>query len=157
MTEARTRPMPETPAPGEVAKRLEEIRKRVDAATKGPWGAWISGATICVSAPNGKRRDGVDQIIHWTGFDACYEPIEKQKTNARFIANARSDVPYLLDLIDTLSRREAEMRAALRDTADTLEQYYEDGEPMDWRQWVADLRSLSGPNPTPDTEKENEK
>lgn len=82
-------------------EQLEEIRKRAEAASRGPWlspefdvdeGAWF--------IMNGEL--GVDEHAV-----ACVEPAWSRRfaeANAGFISHARADVPRLLDEIDRLTR-----------------------------------------------------
>lgn len=66
--------------------RIDEIRARVEAATKGPW--FLSYPGTSVRAPNGNYL-----AEYTTGEDGGTE-------DAEFIAHAREDVPQLLSLLD---------------------------------------------------------
>jgi hypothetical protein len=117
--EAATINLPADPAPeGAAAPRLQEIRERCDKATAGPWESdgevigWLSGdapavavrydrgsgshCPVCMCAPHLSGRYGV------AGGD---NPIE----DAEFIAHARTDIPYLLDLAQALTLRVQEL------------------------------------------------
>jgi hypothetical protein len=70
--------------------RIDEIRAREKAATKGPWHIGAGGAAHMVYAPiqgglvcSVKRRD---------------------QPNAMFIAHSRSDIPYLLERLEAAER-----------------------------------------------------
>lgn len=74
--------------------REDEIRSRVDAATEGPW----------------TDEDGVLLGADGETFLSCCNLNERTLS---FVANSRSDVPYLLDTVDALRLREARLREAL--------------------------------------------
>ena len=64
--------------------RLERIRDRAQAASKGPWtcaGEFVMGA------------DGLSLL---DGTDGGYGGWAYQEADAEFMANARDDIPYLL-------------------------------------------------------------
>lgn len=72
-------------------KRLEEIKARADAATPGPWDT--NGYTI-FSTP-------LEEKGFYLG-DICF--VESVDNNdLEFIAHAREDIPYLLDMLDKLA------------------------------------------------------
>jgi len=82
---------------------LEAIAARCEAATAGPWDvlddplvdtAWVNAAT-----PEDDKPIAL--------FD--YRSGPDNKVNAAFVAAARSDVPLLLDLVNSLSRRIEEL------------------------------------------------
>ena len=65
-------------------QELEEIRKRCDAATEGPW----------------EQEDcRENHIATATGMDIAHAP---KQINAQFIAHARTDVPALLAEVERL-------------------------------------------------------
>lgn len=68
--------------------RIEEIRKRVDAATKGPW--TIEG-DLNIMAGDG---------YSFNSFQ-CNEFLthERNKANIKFAAHSRADVPWLLAML----------------------------------------------------------
>ncbi len=72
---------------------LEAIRQRAEAATEGYWGAddseWPG---------NGNLRYWIN--THWDGVAAAVT-----KEDAEFIANARQDIPALLDHIAEIDRK----------------------------------------------------
>jgi hypothetical protein len=66
--------------------------------TPGPWIAFAKGNTVAVgTGPNGKE---VDQVVHWSGFDACHVPLAEQKANARLIAQAPAMKAALEEILD---------------------------------------------------------
>lgn len=74
-----------------VVERLAEIKARVDAATKGPW-----------TLEN-------DWTIEVSGGDGLIAKMQLQDgVNAKFIVNARSDIPWLLAHISRLEAEKAE-------------------------------------------------
>ena len=87
------------------AKELAEIRARCDVPTRGPWTysaesrEHTSGDSFIVTGPTGHRRD--DLYIsagNRPASDADHE----------FIANARQDIPRLLDEIERLRKMRSE-------------------------------------------------
>lgn len=73
------------------AEQIEEIRKRAEAATAGPWG-------VEESRYSGSYNVG---IVDWSSdFSACLCP----KNDAEFIAHAREDVPALLAEVERLQK-----------------------------------------------------
>ena len=87
-------------------RRLAEIRERADKATSGPWSLCdLDGITAI-------ERKGEPDIIGWPGFDDSSRTRLKHVLNASFIAHSREDVPYLLDLIDSLTAERDRMAAA---------------------------------------------
>jgi hypothetical protein len=75
--------------------RLEEIRKRCDEASEGPWKAHPGG-------PVGGRDEWrfIGPVIGhgWIDNDSVYcEP-----EDAEFIAHSREDIPYLLAIVKNL-------------------------------------------------------
>ena len=72
---------------------LQAMRERADKATAGPWFADFD-----------KRDDGADQVITQNVTIAFIAtPLESYRNDAVFIAASRTDVPALLDLIETLA------------------------------------------------------
>jgi hypothetical protein len=72
---------------------LDEIRKRTESATKGPWKACIEDRDFqCGSS-----------FIQTQGEDI--ELIGATEADFDFIANARQDIPKLLDEIERLKRK----------------------------------------------------
>jgi len=76
-------------------RRLAEIRARVDAASPGPW--QMDGVRVTASRASGAV----------TG--------DLVAGNAAFVAHARDDIPYLLDLVAALDREIAELQGLLAD------------------------------------------
>jgi hypothetical protein len=84
------RPVTDTPPTPE--SRLAEIKARTDAATPGPWLHYSSAQT------NEVHTDPKRPVAAWMGFDGT----RNAKANARFIAHARSDIPWLLSEVARL-------------------------------------------------------
>jgi hypothetical protein len=77
-------------------KRIDEIRTRCETATRGPWSH--KREYIYSLRENGQRDMSVGECTTWN--EMAYE-------NATFIANARQDVP---DLLDALEEAQAESK-----------------------------------------------
>ncbi|MCR5226187.1 MAG: hypothetical protein K6E27_03110 [Eubacterium sp.] len=71
-------------------KKLIEIRKRADSATKGPWKAYVEDRDFQAGS----------SFIQTQGEDI--ELIGATEADYDFIANARQDIPKLLDEIERL-------------------------------------------------------
>lgn len=72
-------------------ERLAEIRARLGAATEGPWA--VAGRSWEIVQP---AEDDPDR------FDIMDLPIanaQERRSDAEFIAHARTDIPWLLDLV----------------------------------------------------------
>ena len=72
------------------SERVEQIRARVEAATKGPWESYTvpeSKGEACYSAVEIGDHEVRLDWLYGSGLDA------------NFIAQARDDIPYLLDLL----------------------------------------------------------
>lgn len=103
---------PETTRTTDVRARLDEIRAREQAATEGHWGTYYDGkGTYTVEAQprlipgQGNVNAGtVATLVGEHGDDQTY-------ANARFVARARQDVQFLLDLV-------AELGSLVQDLAD---------------------------------------
>ncbi|GLJ03540.1 hypothetical protein LNK20_11500 [Bacillus safensis] len=68
--------------------RLEEIRQRADAATEGPW-------EIGKQSPNGLNNIGT--------IGGLLTAQTTNEDNAKYIAHARQDIPWLISEIDRLN------------------------------------------------------
>lgn len=79
-------------------KRLSEIRERCEKATRGEWGYAMQDGWPCVTSFNGQV---VTTSLHCTKFS-------QREDDVRFIAHARSDIPYLLEKITALEAKLAE-------------------------------------------------
>ncbi|MCR4784379.1 MAG: hypothetical protein K6A35_07670 [bacterium] len=71
---------------------LAEIRRRVENAAKGPWKAYVEGRDFECGSSFIKTRTSDIELLGAT--EADYD----------FIANARQDIPKLLEEIDRLRR-----------------------------------------------------
>jgi len=82
---------------------LDAIRARADAATAGPWAVEVDGG---VDMYTGEGWRQVDVCIPESGEGgAAMGDHELAFEDATFIAHARTDVPFLLDLVDELRRQ----------------------------------------------------
>ena len=77
------------------ARRLAEIRARADAASPGPW--QIEGVRVTATRASGTMT--ADLVA----------------SNAAFVAFARDDIPYLLDLVAARDKELTELRGLLAD------------------------------------------
>ena len=94
---------------------LSEIRARCEAATKGPWKVWDGpsycggGADLCIGQGEkwlcnmGHRQvEGHNPGCETKGCVICFDITKEQQANAELIADARTDIPALLDRIEEL-------------------------------------------------------
>ena len=80
-------------------KRIQEIRERANAATQAPW-------RLDKEIHAHLRHEGTGWPIA-SFYDEHFRG-EQWEKDAAFIANARQDIPYLLDLIESLQRERQE-------------------------------------------------
>lgn len=85
--------------------RLAEIAARIEAAAAGPWKA--DGAEI-YGAPHGH----ID-IEQWVAESLDIDDEKASNSNAAFIAHAREDIPFLLQLLREKDAEIAELQAKL--------------------------------------------
>jgi len=91
-------------------EQLNAIRARCEAATPGPWGL-VRGTDNLIIANADTEYVPADVICSiFRGLTPCsiHPFTDKLSVNAEFIANARQDIPALLDYI-------AELEAKLED------------------------------------------
>ncbi len=74
-------------------KELDDIKRRVENATKGPWRAYIEG----------RDMQSASSFIH-TGAEDI-ELIGATEADYDFIASARQDIPKLLEEIERLRKK----------------------------------------------------
>lgn len=79
-----------------MSKRLDEIEARVEAATPGPWGSGNATPTF------GKSM--WDAVLHSVAWSDPIAYCNYSGSDARFIAAARTDVPYLLAIARAAER-----------------------------------------------------
>ena len=94
-------------------KRLAEIRQRAEHGTPGPWKfneESIGPMPIWADVVNTAGRE-VRQVVATAGATYNHldvtvygEQNQREVADARFIANSREDIPYLLSRIDALTR-----------------------------------------------------
>lgn len=90
----------------ETAKRLAEIDARVEAATKGPWEL--------------REHEGLSAIAHPTGF-VLEDDYDADMRDRRFIAHARTDIPWLRTQLDAMREERDAASAAEDERADACE------------------------------------
>ncbi len=92
-------------------KRFEEIRERAEKATEGPWALFDANDTTAVMTRKVLKANWPEkinprikcrEIVAWSGFDQSDYPKRQVKNNAKFIAHAREDIPWMADIIDAL-------------------------------------------------------
>lgn len=83
------------------ADRLKEIQARANAATKGPWS--VDEWNLAVETPDGRALVLLDDR----------ETPAPALADADFVANARTDIPYLLALVQGMRERETQITEAL--------------------------------------------
>ena len=101
-------------------KRLEEIRKRVEAATPGPWevedyrcdGDWRSTGNVW-ARNKGHYHPGTKVCgVNCHSMSSISDPrdIGEFEGNSAFIAHAREDIPFLLSELAKLQAENATLR-----------------------------------------------
>lgn len=98
---------------------LKQMRERCDKATPGPWVPFVRPYQAGWSVSGIATADTADTIISCAPNAFGGRPgVESDRD---FIAHARADIPRLLDEIDRLAGRVAELEAELAETPPTLE------------------------------------
>lgn len=87
-----------------------ELARLAEAATPGPWFAWIKSRTLQIDTRGGDGR--LPAIINWPGFDGNDMSHGASKANARFIAAANPAT--VLSLLSEI----AALRAMVENAAD---------------------------------------
>jgi hypothetical protein len=82
--------------------RIDEIKKRAEQATPGPWGQWIEDGDCCVTAPNEKGEQDWLGNVGRAAVGELDVAFDFEKEDTSFIAHAREDIPFLLDRIQEL-------------------------------------------------------
>jgi hypothetical protein len=93
-------------------ERLAEIKARADAATPGPWRftAWDDSSFMLVyGILAGEAPDS--PIVAYAEHDRGPEVAD---ADMEFIAHAHQDVPYLLEVVERLRKRVAQLEGVLR-------------------------------------------
>jgi hypothetical protein len=116
-------------------KELEQIRKRVEAATPGPWD--FHGLTMSYHVA--RIKDGhvhcSPRVVHATIENDVYNPDDvnhgaggvREYKDAVFIAASRTDIPRLLTILEEQERERLEIQRAL--ASSVLNDPTEDDEP----------------------------
>lgn len=101
LTWSSTGRMPPTP------ERVAEIRERAEKASPGPWRSYIAGSEGAHIWPDtGDKHNDVRRLGTMNGRDLAQDGL-----NAAFTAHARTDIPELLEWVDSLARQLAAMTA----------------------------------------------
>jgi hypothetical protein len=107
------------------SNRIDEIRARADAATPAPWGTEYDGngnyhvhARLRTTRHEGMASDGVVASLHGEHGDG------QTYANARFTAQAREDVPFLLDRVAELEAILIELWARVDDAGSLMSTSY---------------------------------
>lgn len=103
-------------------KRLEEIKARCEAATSGPW----EMRKHCDESDHMQIHDTKGIVCETSLFGFEYP---EQWCNGEFIANARQDIPYLLDYIKILEINMAPLKA-IREICYTVLKILSEWQPM---------------------------
>lgn len=85
-------------------EEIDAIRKRVEAATPGPW-EHTNNYTV-------HARDGL--VCAGTHYPESEDEYDRDERNHSFIANARTDIPKLLAEVDRLNKLSDELRHDVR-------------------------------------------
>lgn len=88
-------------------QRLRAIRERCDSATPGKWAVGDYGNNVETRHPE-HQQCSISFVGKHNGIantdDGEYIGGAWAKANAEFIANARTDIPFLLDLVEKQTR-----------------------------------------------------
>lgn len=87
-------------------------KPETDGATERPWKLFHQGALISI------YRNGVDDIIHWTGFDAAHSRGKETLANAKLIIDSVNSHDTLQSENACLREQVKELREALRPFCD---------------------------------------
>ena len=114
-------------------EELEEIRDRVDNATKGPWITTMGGVSSRHAESYNYSGKNTREICALS--DGEYIVNMNEENDAAFIAHARQDIPKLLAEIDRLNRLYCELKEIAHnievdrnETAAEYREYYEKSE-----------------------------
>lgn len=107
-------------------KQLQGIKARADAATPGPWEEKTNRHPQCNGEPWG-WISGASGNITWSGYVG--------KTNADFIAHARTDIPALVAEVERLAAENSTLKKALEKLADIVQDEIGLGD-IPWAAWA---------------------
>jgi hypothetical protein len=99
-------------------EKLEQVRKRVDAA---PYDDWESHDMLVVTPSDSARSAAIATGLPVTNRRICvaepshYLSEEECKAAAKFIAAARQDIPFLLALLDSKQKEVDELNGLIHD------------------------------------------
>jgi len=117
---------------------LDQIQKRADAATPGPWKADGETRGDCVVwGPNGRFLMNQQAEPHWIEYPGEKRSVsfDVDRRDGEFIAHAREDIPALLAMV-------REQRAALEQVKVLADKWRYKGE-FGWGAW----QEGEGPDP----------
>jgi len=100
----------------DLTKRLEEIGKRAEKATPGPW-EWSyhpSHHDDVIALEGTINGIGQDVLLCTSDEDEAWGEISPEDDS--FIAHARQDIPFLLDLVESIRARTLEEAAKIAET-----------------------------------------
>ncbi len=106
-------------------KRLEEIRAREQIATQGKW---------LVESDDKNIMEGIVMVEVWENDF----PIEMviadcpQQKDANFIAHAHDDIPYLLELVDSLSKELTTLSSIAKDVVKIFYEWRDNDSIDEW-------------------------
>lgn len=105
-----------------MCERLEEIQRRVDAATEGPWDSASSHLVRVLKGDLAVPIFRSEAPIDWHKNKRLTNAVMRRAyadevTNAAFIAHAREDVPYLLALLTRQQEEIERLREAVKGSA----------------------------------------
>jgi hypothetical protein len=106
--------------------RIEEIKNRAEKTTVGPWG--VNTGHFVVASCGHSNDDDKDYEVCGNGYlmrDGVGD--SDAKTDAEFIAHARTDIPYLLSKVEAAEKlaQEVEIFAAIEDPDENLKRLRE--------------------------------
>jgi len=102
---------------------LDQIQKRADAATPGPWKADGETRGDCVVwGPNGRFLMNQQAEPHWIEYPGEKRSVsfDVDRRDGEFIAHARTDIPALLAMVREQRARLDAIDAQVRDLATRL-------------------------------------
>lgn len=109
--------------PATDSERVEQIRARVEVAGVGPWETYDANegmdrayAPMWCVANDAFHNPPADEDVEWVGIDVYVG----DRDVADFIANARDDVPWLLDEVTRLTALLAEQAATIERLGQSL-------------------------------------
>lgn len=110
-----------------LTKKLEEIKERCEKATEGPWADYVYRDRLFVK--HNPENNSVFDICTMTPQNYKLSDLSEKYTyenDAKFIAHARTDVPMLLEVVESLIKTiEHSTTIDLKNGLDLIVQRYE--------------------------------